>query len=131
MLIAQNPSCWVSRQKWEPGTKENPAGGGRTGVRAKWADEFRLINERDRKDWEDIAKTCHWLFNQPPGPRFIVDSPGSLRKKWDNIEMVRKNQALQKQQQGQSRYVDNRPAPETRRWGSDGWGEAPAEGDKS
>lgn len=110
-LIAEDATVWVSRQPW--GIDQ------RTGARLAWADTFRKLNEIDGREWDDIARTVSWLFKQPPGPRFIVQSPDALREKWDRIQATRRNQQAQAKQPPGRGQVDNRPAQQFKKWGSE------------
>lgn len=108
-LVTEDPACFVARQPWDVSKQE--------GLRLKWADSFRLMHEVDRREFDEIAKVVSWLFNQPIGaPRFVVQSPDSLREKWDRIQAVRRNKSAPQQRPG----GDNRPPPEFKRWDSDG-----------
>lgn len=109
-LVTEDPASWIARQKWDATKKE--------GVRLKWADTIRLINEADKHDYDEIAKVVSWLFNQPlGGPRFVVQSPESLREKWDQIQAVRRNKGAPQR----GRQLDNRPPPEFKRWDANDW----------
>jgi tRNA A37 threonylcarbamoyladenosine dehydratase len=72
--------------------------------------------------WEEIAKAVYWLFHKQrvSGPRFVVQSPDSLRDKWDRIKRCRENSANSSQ-----RGANGRPDPiQKRRWiPADEWGE--------
>lgn len=104
-LVTEDPASWIARQKWDAGVKE--------GTRLKWADTIRLLNEADKHDYDEIAKVVSWLFSQPlGGPRFVVQSPESLREKWDQIQAVRRNKSAPQR----GRQPDNRPPPEFKRW---------------
>lgn len=59
--------------------------------RSAWARSFDAINARDGRSWSDIDRVIHWLFHEQVGDaRFVVQSPDSLRDKWDRIEAVRR-----------------------------------------
>lgn len=49
----------------------------------KWALEMDLILRIDKKTQEKVLKVLDWLFGTEN--KFIVNSPGSLRKKFENI----------------------------------------------
>lgn len=113
-ILAKNASAWISRQPWDANSRD--------GVRLKWAYEFDLIHRRDGKAWDDIARFTHRAYNNPPGGSvFVIESPSNLREKWDRIYA-----ALQRERQPQQRPgmpADNRPPPQLKRWGTDGWDE--------
>lgn len=97
-----------------------------TGLRLTWANEFRLMHARvlsairnETPDasvddaWDVIAKTVHWLFHKQPagGPRFEVESPTSLAKKWDRIQTARRRQRAEAAKP--ARAADGRPDPQS------------------
>lgn len=116
-VLAENKSAVLGARPWDAAAK--------TGLRLAWADEFRLLHRRvwaamrnERPDatehdaWAEVARTVHWLFHgQPTEPRFEVESPRSLAKKWDNIQRARRRQA----QPRPARGADNRPDPAAQR----------------
>lgn len=77
--------------------------GGEKGLRAKWANTFRLLVETDKRNSEEIGKVITWLFDAPN--TFVVMSPDALREKWDRIvaNMLREPQ--------RAPSGDTRPAP--------------------
>lgn len=109
-LLERDPRCALSRVAWS-----DAIGPLRSGRRLEWADEFRLINERDGKEWDEIARALHWVFHaqtQEPRYRIRVDSPGSLREKWDKIQEQRRRQQEQAEVR---RGADGRPDPQAAR----------------
>lgn len=83
LVLEESPTNALSTRKWA----------GTTGLRLEWADEIRLIVERDKRTWPQVVEMLDWLFHrQPPGRhKYIVQSPGSLRDKWDRIVLNRNN----------------------------------------
>lgn len=101
-LLERWPTMALASRPWD----------GETKLRTGWADTFRLLHERDRRPWEEIAETIKWLFDHPES-NFVVQSPDALREKWDRIAAARENERRGKPAKpGQ----DNRPAPEYKRW---------------
>lgn len=113
-ILAEDRTALVGSRPWSAEEKN--------GLRLAWASEFRSLHGRvlralrnetpsatEAAAWDLIAKTVHWLFHgQPPGgPRFEVESPRSLAKKWDSIQRNRRRQAAPTAARG----VDNRPDP--------------------
>jgi hypothetical protein len=109
-VLEVNAAAFVGTKPWE----------GDTGLRLTWANSFRLLGDQTLKAmknagpateadaWEAIARTVQWLFDgQGPSHRFVVESPDSLREKWDAIQAVRRN----KQIQPAARGSDGRPDP--------------------
>jgi hypothetical protein len=109
-VLEVNASAMVGTRPW----------GGDTGLRLDWAYSFRGLGDltlkalrnagpaTDADAWNAIAKTVHWLFHgQDSSCRFVVESPASLRAKWDAIQAVRRNQQLQQPAKG----ADGRPDP--------------------
>jgi hypothetical protein len=96
-VMVENPAAIVGTKSW----------GGESGLRLSWANAFRLLGQRllqalrnadlaatEQQAWDEIARTVHWLFHgQPVSPRFVVESPDSLREKWDKIQAQRRNGA--------------------------------------
>ena len=108
MILADQPTNALAHKRWEqPGSNAAPvmvrliAGdntaldelgllGLRTGTRLSWADDFRKLHELDKRDWNEIARTVAWLFRGQTGEAdFVVQSPKSLRAKWDRIQKAR------------------------------------------
>jgi hypothetical protein len=84
LVLEEDPSAAVGRVPWGDTVQ--------SGVRLGWADDIRLMVVRDKRTYEQIAETLRFLFReQTGGARFIVQSTESLRKKWDNIQAVRRN----------------------------------------
>lgn len=125
-VLAQNAASFLGTKPWSAEAK--------TGARLTWANSFRLLHDQTLKAmrnadaattadaaWDEIARSVHWLFHkQPPGEvRFVVESPESLRAKWDRITTARKNRST-----AAPRGADGRPENVTRRqWKSgDEWG---------
>jgi hypothetical protein len=100
-VLQEDPAAAVGRKPWEE----------TAGLRLAWANEFRLIHERDARPWDEIARVVYWLFHKQSGTaRFVVQSPESLREKWDRIQAVRRNQSQQ-----DKRGADGRPDPQAER----------------
>ena len=56
----------------------------------KWADTYRLIRERDKRDPHKTAKILQWIFTNPKcwdGWKTNILSPGKLREKYDKLEL--------------------------------------------
>jgi hypothetical protein len=90
-VLEQQPGNALRKKPW---TDELEAPTNRPGgARWKWANELRLMVAVDGRDWDDIAKTLAWLFDGQPGTgdgaKFVVQSPKSLREKWDRIQLQR------------------------------------------
>lgn len=84
LVLDDDPSAVVSRQPWGDHV--------RSGVRLGWADEIRLMVERDKRTYEQIAEVLRYLFKEQTGDaKFIVQSADALRDKWDRIQAVRRN----------------------------------------
>ena len=69
-----------------------------TGWRFAWADEIRLMVERDGRTYEDIGRAIQWLFGgqtTEPQYRIIVLSAAALRQKWAQIKTARQRQVDQ------------------------------------
>lgn len=108
-VLDEDPRAAVSRRPWGP---EH-----RSGLRLTWANTFRLMNEQDGREWDEIARTVSWLFKQPPGPRFVVQSPDALRAKWDRIQAHRRNLAAAAAAPPAGRPADTRPPAKFKTWG--------------
>lgn len=134
-VLAENRAAFVGTKPWESGWEFPAAGkpikvgdGSRSGLRLSWANAFRLLNGKvvaamknadpkvtEADAWSEIARTVRWLFlDQPVEPRFVVESPDSLREKWDNIQRNRANRA-RADAQPKARGADNRPDPQAAR----------------
>lgn len=86
LVLGEDPAAAVGRAKWGDDVQ--------TGMRLGWADEFRLMVEADERTYEQIAETLRWVFKeQGPSAKFVVQSVGALRDKWDRIQAVRRNNA--------------------------------------
>lgn len=106
MVCSRNPSANIAVKSWDnkvrppnavdekqprsdqSNARVTPCALGRVGNRLKWADEIRLIVDRDKRTYNEIWETMEWLmFKQPPklGAGFIVESPSALREKWGAI----------------------------------------------
>lgn len=108
-VLQVNAAAFVGTKPWDKDV----------GLRLAWANSFRLLGDQtlramknagpatDGDAWDAIAKTVSWLFNgQGPSHRFVVESPDSLREKWDQIQAVRRNKQSQP-----ARGSDGRPDP--------------------
>jgi hypothetical protein len=85
LVLADDPKAAIGRRAWGPGVRE--------GARLEWADEFRLMVERDKHTFEEIWDVMKWLFAGSTLARgYVVQSPDSLRKKWDGIQKNRRNE---------------------------------------
>jgi hypothetical protein len=85
-ILAEDPKAAVSRQPWGDDVQH--------GIRLGWANEIRIMVERDKRTYEEIAEVLRFVFHeQSSGHKFVVQSPGSLKDKWDRIQAVRRNQA--------------------------------------
>jgi hypothetical protein len=83
-VLKEAPASAIARRRWTEA---------KSGVRLQWANGFRLLNQVDKREWDDIARTVKWLFEgQTAAARFVVQCPTSLREKWDRIAAVRRNQ---------------------------------------
>lgn len=61
----------------------------------KWADEIRLIRERDNRTHEEIVHLFQWA-NADSFWRSNILSPASLRKQWDKLSIKIKSTQTQK-----------------------------------
>ena len=57
----------------------------------KWADEFRLMRERDKRTDEQIKFLINWTQNDSFWKTNIL-SPSKLRKQWDQLVLRAKEQ---------------------------------------
>lgn len=124
---------WEAGWRWPPGSRGVREGdGSRTGLRLAWANSFRLLHGRLLKamrngnpattpddTWNEISRAVHWLFHdQQETARFVVQSPDSIRDKWDRIQTARRRQ---QRAPAQARGPDGRPDPQAdrqlTRWG--------------
>ena len=123
-VLEQNAASFLSTAPWSAE---------KSGARLKWADSFRRLHDKLLKAmrnadgkatadnaWDEIARTVHWLFHgQGASTPFVVQSPDSLREKWDRIQTVRRNRAAVP-----PRGADGRPDTTAKReWKTaDEWG---------
>lgn len=63
----------------------------------KWADEFRLIRERDNRTDEQIKYLIRWTQHDAFWKSNIL-SPSKLRKQWDQLALKAKEEHARKQQ---------------------------------
>ena len=105
LVLARQPTNALHRRPW----------GGQKGLRAKWADSFRLLIEVDKRVWADVKRVVEFLFEQPN--TFVVLSPDSLRVKWDRL-MLAIDRGIAPPP---SRNADNRPPPVFRQVKGDDW----------
>ena len=99
-LLEEQPDHRLSKRAWDDTDPQ----------RLKWANVIRLMVERDGRSYDDIASTVKWLFDgQTNEAKFIVQSPESLREKWDRIQAVRTNQERPRAPSGPQ--VEMRPLP--------------------
>jgi hypothetical protein len=84
LVLEEDPRNALKKRPWTDGT-----------LRGKWADAIRLMRERDGRTYEELWDVMDWLFRKQPmhAHRFVVQSPESLREKWDRIQAVRRNNA--------------------------------------
>jgi hypothetical protein len=75
-ILEKQPEHQLRRKSWDDGTKR----------RRDWANTFRLMASEDKREREKIGEMISWLFTSEN--RFVVQSPGSLRKKYDRIELA-------------------------------------------
>lgn len=86
LVLEEDPQALVCKQPWTESV--------RNGWRLGWADQIRLMVERDHRTYEQIAEVMHYVFReQKTGPKFVVQSADSLREKFDRIQAVRRNNA--------------------------------------
>lgn len=98
-LLEIDPGNIVGRKPWDDDVRE--------GLRLTWANEIRLMVEADhrgrekpdvrddRRSYDEIARTIAWVFGDQgtePKYRIVVESAGSLRAKWDQIQAARRRQ---------------------------------------
>lgn len=107
-LLVAEPDNVIGRRKWE----------GTTGHRFSWANEFRLMNEQDGRDWKDIALSVQWLFRQTGDPKYRmrVESPSSLRSKWGAIQDKRKREAAPAPARSNPNQPAHPNAPRLQEW---------------
>lgn len=72
---------------------------------SKWANEVRLMRERDKRDRRAIAALFKWANAHPFWCSNIL-SPAKLREKWDQLEIRRKEE-----QARPGAFVAQRPPP--------------------
>lgn len=120
-ILREQPSALIGTAPWDQAVK--------SGRRLTWADEFRLLHAAvlaamrhesaettEDSAWSEIARTVYWVFHgQPAGYRFEVESPTSLRKKWDRIRSARTQQARKAAQPAPARGSDGREDPQANR----------------
>lgn len=87
LILDENPSNALRTKDWSDAAPQ----------RIKWADEIRVLIERDKRSYEELADILAWLFHkQPSGShRFVVQSVDALRSKWDRIQTFRRNRDAQ------------------------------------
>lgn len=51
----------------------------------KWADDIRIMQERDKRSDEELHKIIEYIFNQDDFWKTVIQSPAGLRKHWDKI----------------------------------------------
>lgn len=97
LILQEDPRAAIGLKPWGDAVRD--------GIRLEWADAIRLIVERDRRSWDDLKDTMRWLFHQQPaGPKFVVQSPEALRKKWDRIQAQRRNVSQQQPLRGAAAF---------------------------
>jgi len=101
MILREDPKAAVGRKPWE----------GVEGMRGKWGRAIKLLVERDGRTYEEIWDVMCWLRDQPPGPRFVVQSPDALRAKWDRIAAKRRNDELRNAAAGSDGNARTRGSP--------------------
>ncbi len=86
LVLEDDSSALVGKQPW--GEDD------RSGWRLGWANDIRLMVERDGRTYEQIAETLRFVFREQSGnARFVVQSADALRDKWDRIQAVRRNKS--------------------------------------
>lgn len=105
-LLAESKTAVIGTIKWSVTTK--------TGRRLAWADSFRKLHvsvlagmrngapdTSETTAWEEIARTVHWIFHGQTCDlkyRLVVESPDTLKDKWDAIQATRRRQRLEASQ---------------------------------
>ncbi|KAB1344898.1 DNA replication protein DnaD, partial [Bacillus cereus] len=91
----------------------------------KWANEFRLIRERDKKTNQQIVYLLEWSQDHSFWKKNIL-SPSKLRKQWDRLVIeakeeheVKKNEQIRKHSGSHGRFAkegyEKLPEP-TKKW---------------
>ena len=105
-VLAEDPNALVSKQPWGEDV--------RTGWRLGWANEIRLMVERDKRTYEQIAEVLRYVFTEQIGDkRFVVQSADALRDKFDRIQAVRRNK--QQPEKPQQKFASIPIAPSSQR----------------
>ena len=78
-ILEDQPSNVLSKKPWNEGSA----------TRLAWGRVFDTINKIDGRNFDDIAIVVAWLFDEQNA--FVVQSPTSLRGKWDRIDKQRNN----------------------------------------
>lgn len=105
-VLAEDPNALVSKQPWGEDV--------RTGWRLGWANEIRLMVERDKRTYEQIAEVLRYVFTEQIGDkRFVVQSADALREKFDRIQAVRRNR--QQPEKPQQKFASIPIAPSSQR----------------
>jgi len=74
-----------------------------------WANDFRLMVERDMRTVEQINYLMKWS-GQHPFWHTVIHSPTSMRRNWDQmVSQVKQGRALAK---GQVLHIPKKPAEE-------------------
>lgn len=106
-ILDQNPQAALGAKPWSISKQ--------TGLRLAWAEEFRLMTTREKRRLSDAKAIMDWLFGgQTAKFRFVVESPSSLRSKWDRIAAQMKEEATPRPVAAPPRpsSVPNRPLKE-------------------
>lgn len=106
-ILDQNPQAALGAKPWSISKQ--------TGLRLSWAEEFRLMTTREKRRLSDAKAIMDWLFGgQTAKFRFVVESPSSLRAKWDRIAAQMKEEAAPRPVAAPPRpsSVPNRPLKE-------------------
>lgn len=108
MLLKRDPAMAMRNWKWADDSHH----------RVAWAEQFRLLTTKDGRTWDEVREVVVWLFEgqTPATPQFVVHSPEALRMKWDRIREAMRQQAARAAAPAPSKFADNRPAPEFKRW---------------
>lgn len=89
LVLEQQPGHAMRNKPWS----------GHTGSRLSWAYSLHLLVTADGRSWEDLHDVLQWLFKRQTAGKhnFVVQSPDSLREKWDRIAQFRANNGGPKQ----------------------------------
>lgn len=78
LVLADQPTNTIRKAPWGPEQTR--------GRRRSWANEFRLLFERDERTPKELGDVLRFVFRGQTGDaKFVVQSPTTLREKWDRI----------------------------------------------